>query len=292
MPAATVIIATHNRAQELRTCLTGLARQSARNNFEVLVVDNGSQDDTAAIIAAAGVRSVFVEIPNRAKARNAGIAAAGGDVVVFCDDDTLAPQDWVAAHLAAHADRPNAVVSGPIVNVADAAHLVAPGRRHYSRAFFCTCNVSVARCALLAAGGFDERYDLYGWEDTDLGIRLRANGARRIFEWSAFIYHMKPPAAMTLARRQSLAREKGAMAARFVRKSPTWPVKLATGAYALNFGRAALLRAAPVRVLCERLAGGHEAPRSPLETLAVDTLVDGAYVDALRAALRYGRADG
>jgi GT2 family glycosyltransferase len=287
---AAVIIATRNRADELRDCLASLARQSARPRFQIVVVDNGSQDETASVIAAApGVVSAFVAEPNRAKARNAGIAAASGDLILFCDDDTIAPQDFVAAHLRAHQRVGRAVVTGPIINVSDKERKPSPRRRNYSRAFFCTCNVSVAKHELIAVGGFDEQYDLYGWEDTDLGIRLRERGLRRVFDWSAYIYHIKPAVATALERRKALAQEKGTMAARFVRKNPSLPVRLATGAYALNFARAALLRASPVRALCERLVRSSPSD-SVASALATEALVDGSYIEALRAALRRSRA--
>lgn len=289
MPDATVVIATHNRASQLRDCLASLARQSVRERFDVVVVDNASEDATAATIqAAAGVRGVFVAEPNRAKARNAGIAVAAGATIVFCDDDTIAPEGFVAAHLTAHERTPNAVVSGPIINVADETLRPMPRSSNYSQAFFCTCNVSVARADLLAAGGFDEHYDLYGWEDTDLGVRLREKGLRRIFDWAAYIYHVKPAASMTLERRRAQAREKGMMAARFVRKNPSLPVRLATGAYAFNFARAALVRASGLPALFERMAQ-RNPPDSLSGRVANEALVDAAYVDALRDALRASR---
>ncbi|MDQ6767732.1 MAG: glycosyltransferase [Candidatus Eremiobacteraeota bacterium] len=289
MPKASVVIATHNRAAELDDCLGALARQAVPEQFEVVVVDNGSQDATQDVIARhAGerVRSVFVADPNRAKARNAGIAASTGRILIFCDDDTVAPENFVAEHLRAHeGEQHAAVVSGPIVNVADKQGLIAPAARHYSRAFFCTCNVSVPKAELDAIGGFDERYDLYGWEDTDLGIRLRARGLIRLFAWPAYIYHIKPPRRMTLERRRALAVEKGTMAARFVRKAPSWPVRLATGAYGANFARAAIVNAKPLRALYERLA--RKAGSGSLAgAFACEALVDAAYVDALKAALQ------
>ncbi|MBV8163161.1 MAG: glycosyltransferase [Candidatus Eremiobacteraeota bacterium] len=290
MALASVVIATHNRASLLRDCLAALGRQNAEANFEVVVVDNGSVDDTPAVIAAAGerVRGLTVADPNRAKARNAGIAAARGSIVIFCDDDTVAPPAFVAEHLRAHENGGPAVVSGPIINVPDSATKLAPDARHYSRAFFCTCNVSVPKQDLLDAGLFDERYDLYGWEDTDLGIRLRERGLRRIFAWSAYLYHIKPADATTLERRRALAREKGTMAARFVRKAPRWPVRLATGAYAANFARAALVHARPLRAVYEKVVT--IAPAGSLaSTLAVEALVDAAYVDALQEALRHSQ---
>ncbi len=288
MPAASVIIATRDRAGRLRDCLACLRAQSAAGAFDVIVVDNGSTDDTRSVIddaarAGLGVRGLFVPDPNRGKARNAGIAAATGDRIIFCDDDTLPPRGYVDAHLRAGAERPDAVVSGPIVNVASPADLPPPGARHFSRAFLCTCNASVDRGRLVAAGGFDERYDLYGWEDTDLGVRLRAAGARRVWSWDAYIYHVKPPRAVSLEQRLALAAEKGAMAARFVRKSPSLDVRLATGAYGVNFVRARVLDALGVRRWSSRAAveGTGWTARA-----AAEMLVDAAYIDALRAGLR------
>jgi GT2 family glycosyltransferase len=288
MPDASVVIATRNRATRLAECLAALSRQTAPS-FEIVVVDNGSDDDTAAVIAAAGehVRGISVADPNRAMARNAGIAAALGRIVIFCDDDTVAPPAFVAEHLRAHEHARPAVVSGPIINVPDGATPIRPSARHYSRAFFCTCNVSVSKADLLAVGLFDERYDLYGWEDTDLGIRLREHGLRRTFAWPAYLYHIKPPSSTTLERRRALAQEKGTMAARFVRKAPRWSVRLATGAYAANFARAAIVHARPLRVVYERVAD--RAPAGSLASaLAIEALVDAAYVDALQEALRDG----
>lgn len=296
---STVVIATRDRAGFLRDCLACLARQSAAGRFDVVVVDNGSTDATREVIARAAlasngaVRGVDVAEPNRGKARNAGLAAATGRTIIFCDDDTLPPDGFVAAHLAAHADDDGMggrVVSGPIINVPDATLLPTPGPKNYSRAFFCTCNVSAPKSALQRIGGFDERYDLYGWEDTDVGVRLRAAGLRRFFSWDAFIYHVKPPEALALNRAVALAREKGTMAARFVRKSPTIAVKLATGAYAANFMRAAVVNAAPLRSLYARWAS-EWPPGSRLGKFAREALVDAAYIDSLRSAMRR-RDDG
>jgi len=202
MTDASVVIATRDRAWALRGCLTNLAAQDDPGRFETVVVDNGSTDDTAEVIAAfsgSRVRRIAVGRPNRAKARNAGIAAASGRIVIFCDDDTLAPAHYVRAHLEAHARSPRCVVSGPIVNVADDQVLPAPDARHFSRAFLCTCNASVARADLIAVGGFDERYELYGWEDTDLGVRLRARGLCRAISAAAYLHHVTAIAPFSAA---------------------------------------------------------------------------------------------
>lgn len=285
------MIATRDRAAALRDCLVALSTQTARGRFEIVVVDNGSSDGTPAVVddqrsRGLDVRRLFVADPNRGKARNAGIASAAGATLIFCDDDTVAPPGFVAAHLDARRHDPHGVVSGPIVNVSASTARPAPGPANYSRAFLCTCNAGVPRDDVLAVGAFDERYDLYGWEDTDLGVRLRANGARRVWSWDAYLYHVKPPETRTLGQRLALAREKGAMAARFVEKSPSIAVRMATGAYAANFARLALLAPPPLRRWYARVAASSPPDARGFPGFARDVLVDAAYIDALRAGLR------
>ncbi len=203
----------------------------------------------------------YVAEPNRGKARNAGLARASGDAIVFVDDDVVVPPHFLAAHARAHHDEifPLAV-SGPIVNVPSAEHRPPPSAVNASNAFFVTCNVSVRAASLRAVGGFDESFDLYGWEDTELGARLRAHGVRREFAWDAYLWHIKPQTTESLEDALGKAIQKARMAARFVRKMPTARVKLATGAYALNLIRARVL--AP-RAAQPFLAGLASSPKAP-----------------------------
>lgn len=109
-PAATVVIPTYGKAAYLELTLTALATQTV-DDFEVVVVDDGTPGGIGAAIegarAAGLTRLTCLTQPNRgrAAARNAALAAASGRVVVFCDDDRIADPDFVAAHVAAVADR-------------------------------------------------------------------------------------------------------------------------------------------------------------------------------------------
>jgi len=97
-----VVIRSRDEAPRLRLTLAALEAQPACD--EIVVVDDGSVDDSAQVIAAAGVRSVRHErSKGRAAASNAGAEAARGDVLIFLDGDTLAGPGFVAAHAAAHA---------------------------------------------------------------------------------------------------------------------------------------------------------------------------------------------
>src|SRR5262245_22235176 len=115
-----VIIATFNRASFLAECLRELALQPFETGDEVLVVDNGSTDTTATVVAEA--RSVFpvplrylIEVaPGKSRALARGIALATGDVLAFTDDDVLVDRSWVAAIRSAMGDRSIALVGGPV----------------------------------------------------------------------------------------------------------------------------------------------------------------------------------
>jgi glycosyltransferase involved in cell wall biosynthesis len=280
------VIATKDRAALLDAALTSLHAQVDAPPFEIVVVDNGSTDATKAVAERHGAHYVYVAEPNRGKARNAGIARASGDVIVFVDDDVVTSPRFLASHAKAHDSEifPLAV-SGPIINVPAPDLQPVPTPANVSRAFFVTCNVSVRRASLEAVGGFDEAFDLYGWEDTELGARLREHGVRRRFVWDAYLWHIKPQTVESLEDALQKSIQKARMAARFVRKMPTMRVKLATGAYRLNLVRA--------RVLAPRLAqpffaGIASSPRvpAPLAALARGLLLDSVYADELQRHLR------
>lgn len=282
-----VVIATRDRAAALERALDSLAAQTAAGEFEVVVVDNGSADRTPEVARAASARLPLMALsepaPNRGAARNRGIAAARGELVLFVDDDVWLPAGFVAAHLRAHgaAARPT-LVTGPIVNVPSYESRPRPTLAHFSRAFLCTCNASLPRAALAAVGAFDEGFDLYGWEDTELGVRLREHGLERRFDWDAYLYHIKPPAAdgLSVALRRTL--EKARMAARLIAMYPSPRVRLATGAHPLNVLRVRSL--APPALLPLYAAAAESLPE-PLARAARGLLLDGVYVDELCRSL-------
>jgi len=291
VPRLSVVIATKDRKRFLETALASLEQQVIAEPFEVIVVDNGSSDGTQEVIERFSglipVRGVREDEPNRGLARNRGVAVARGEIVVFCDDDVVLPHDWLATHLRAHEESNGEAfaVTGPIINVPSYDDRPLPTPKNFSRAFFCTCNVSVPRAKLEEVGGFDETFDLYGWEDTELGARLRDAGVQRRFIWRAFLWHIKPPDAETLDAQLRRAAEKGRMAARYVRKRPSRDAILATGAFAINRWKGRLLTPAPVRAL---LAGALEAGRVPrfLEGFVRAQLLDGVYLSEMEREFR------
>jgi glycosyltransferase involved in cell wall biosynthesis len=285
-----VVIATKDRHGYLRRTLESLQGQTRAPQFEVIVVDNGSADETRSVVQAFAIRSIPVHYvsepqPNRGKARNRGARVAAGRYLLFCDDDVWLPPAWVAAHGAAQTGD-DEVVNGPILNVPSYDARPSPTLANYSRAFLCTCNASLSREAFFRAGGFDETFDLYGWEDTELGVRLRQAKCRWKFAWDAFLWHVKPPAENTLEIEIRKAIEKARMAGRFLKKHPSRRARLATGAHALNLLRARYFLPDRLLALYAGLSTG-DAP-GWLRRVSRGQLLDGLYARELVRALDAG----
>ncbi|MGA8532484.1 MAG: glycosyltransferase [Candidatus Tumulicola sp.] len=282
-PVVSVVIATKDRAPFLERALRSLEAQAGVPRFEVVVADNGSTDGTRAVVdqcrsrSAFGLEYVYEPQPNRAKARNRGIAAAHADLIAFCDDDVQAPPGWLRAHVCAHANVPARIVNGPILNVTSYAATPKPTLASYSRASLCTCNASVPRSALELVGGFDESFDLYGWEDSELGVRLRAAGLGWKFVWSAAIWHVKPPSYNTLEVEARKAVEKARMARRFLEKHPTKRARMATGAHGFNLVRARFLTSDATLALLAGIATSERTPNW------IASLVRAQFLDATYA---------
>ncbi len=226
-----VVIPTYNQAALLGECLEALSRQTlSPNAFEIIVVDDGSRDETPEVVQRFErgimlVRAVrFESNRGRSAARNAGITAAAAPLIVFLDSDVLVGPDFLAVHLHAHREHgPRILSRGPVAftPTPELAGRIRPPRLAASPAFLDTANAAVERSLLLEAGLFDEAFPGYGWEDFDLGQRLKRLGVRRVFCWEAVAWHVKPPPPLDrLNDLLSQESERARSAAYFLRKSP------------------------------------------------------------------------
>lgn len=284
-----VIIATKDRASYLARACASLEEQIGAPSFELIVVDNGSSDDTKSVAerqAAGGtypVQYVFEPEPNRGKARNCGVAIATGYLVLFIDDDVQLPPGFLAAHEAAHVTS-NLVVNGPIINVSSYENRPKPALGNYSRAFLCTCNVSLPKHAIDAVGGFDDTFHLYGWEDTELGVRLREAGMRWRFAWEAYLWHIKMPTDNTLEVETRKVMERARMARHFLNKQDSSRTRMAIGAYPANLLRARYLLPDSLLAIYAGVATSEKAPAF-LRALARTQFLDGMYSRELARVL-------
>lgn len=218
---ASIVIPTYNRAPKLGNLLRCLQRQQGGAVFEVMVCDDGSSDGTRAVAkaAATGLDLQYFHQPDlgfrAGQARNMGIAAARGEIVIFLDDDTLPAPDFVASHLRAHRDAGvPAVVIGlrhraarldaPPASVADIARhepdcrvkqIGARGETldlvHPAWRLLYSCNFSVPRA--VPELRFSEAFEGWGMEDHEIGYRLLRAGLPLVLAPDAPVLHIDDP---------------------------------------------------------------------------------------------------
>jgi len=204
-PAVSVIIPTFNRAPALVSSLAALANQSLdKSMYEVIVADDGSEDSTEQFCRglSPGFQFYYCRQKNSGAgaARNLGLSRARGRYVLFMNDDTVASPSLLEEHLRAHRSWPGKrfAVLGDFVYPPFASRRaltyflskrpflfpqVSMNKGFYQgSAYFITCNMSLARQAVLEAGGFDCRFRVA--EDTELGARLASRGYEVLY-WPA-----------------------------------------------------------------------------------------------------------
>ena len=237
-----VVIPTYNRRPILEKCLLALERQQACreiDRYEVVVVDDGSTDGTPDWLRGAAERFPHVRVIEQshggpAEGRNRGVDHAHGDVIVFIDSDLVVTDSFLSCHASslvrsweARGDR-LCFTYGAVVNTANFEQPTAERHklRDLSWAYFATGNVAIAKEVLQRAGLFDTGFRLYGWEDLELGERLRRMGVQLIKCPAAVGYHWHP--ALTLDQIPRLIEvegERARMGLVFFRKHPTRRVR-------------------------------------------------------------------
>ncbi|HEX2087620.1 MAG TPA: glycosyltransferase [Solirubrobacteraceae bacterium] len=187
--SATVVIPARDAAAQLPATLAPLA------GADVVVVDNASRDDTAAVARAHGARVVHEPRPSRARARNAGAAATGAPLLAFLDAGCVPRPGWLEALTACLA---RADLAGGAVEVrtseapTPAERFDAAWRfrqeRNVAAGWSVSANLGVRREAFERVGGFDAAYRHVG-EDVDFCLRATAAGARLAYCPAAVVEH-------------------------------------------------------------------------------------------------------
>jgi glycosyltransferase involved in cell wall biosynthesis/peptidoglycan/xylan/chitin deacetylase (PgdA/CDA1 family) len=233
-----VVISTYNRMQLLaRTLPTILNQDLPSEDYEIVIVVDGSTDGTLGYLRS--VRSVaslrVVEQPNRglASARNLGLHAARGKIVLFVDDDILCGPSVLSQHLAAH-DSASIVAFGPIVVAEESfRNLGTEWTRTYTAQYverlereeqprwpddaIVEANTSVPRALLLSCGGYDESFARR--QSVDLGLRLWRCGVPFLYLPSAVTHQIFVKAPRELVQD---ARDFGSAELRLSRKHPAY----------------------------------------------------------------------
>ena len=237
-----VVIPTYNRRSILEKCLQALEHQDPSGeieNYEVVVVDDGSSDGTPDWLRQNAARFPHVRLVEQqhggpAEGRNRGVDHAKGDVIVFIDSDLVVTSSFLACHSRALSRRWNqqgnrlCFTYGAVINTANFDQPTAERHklRDLSWAYFATGNVAIDRDVLERSGLFDLGFRLYGWEDLELGERLRQMGVELVKCPEAVGYHWHP--AFRLEQIPDLIRvekERARMGLVFYRKHPSRRVR-------------------------------------------------------------------
>lgn len=266
-----VVIPTYNRQASLSRCLASLQEQEDAPPFEVIAVDDGSDDDTAAVLKRyqshlplQTVRSPGNEGPGAA--RNRGVALSTGTHVLFIDDDVEAHPRLLASHAEAHAaGSANAVIGVMLApegtrlpswsrweqeQLEKQYSMMAAGRFEPTPRQFYTANASLARSHLESVAGFDPSFRRA--EDVELAYRLRRLGLRFVFRPDAIVTHVP---GRSLRAWWQLPLQYGAADVRMCRdKGEPWILKTVSR----EFQR----RSRPVRGAVSRLSGGRRRSRA------------------------------
>jgi glycosyltransferase involved in cell wall biosynthesis len=197
-----VVVPAYNAAHTVsRAVEESLAQAGDEIAVEVIVVDDGSTDDTAQRAAAAGAKVISQANAGPASARNRGWQAATGQVVCFTDSDCVPASHWLATLLQGFTDWRVGAVAGSydIANsdswLARWVHREIMERHERMPALvraFGTYNVAIPRYVLEATGGFDPSYKRASGEDNDLSYRILKMGWRIAFMPEARVAHHHP----------------------------------------------------------------------------------------------------
>ena len=219
MKKASIIIPTLNKLIRLRLVLKSLESQM-NDDIEVIVVFDGCDPDVIEgfkelKLSYKPIAVISEENIGRSRARNKGIEAASGEVIIFLDDDRVVSPNYVEEHCKLHKEGYGVVLGQRnqlYMKDSDICHFYedSTGLRDFCEKNgeieryvfgqgakspirwmnFYTGNVSVNRQALLDAGGFDPAFSEWGHEDLDLGIRLYIHGVKFAYSTTANNYHL------------------------------------------------------------------------------------------------------
>ena len=210
------------------------------SGYEVIVVDDGSTDGTLSWLEQeksnlTHVRSLAQNHAGPGSARNLGVEKAQGEWIIFIDSDLVVTPNFLQAHaevLRQEQQRLNTdkvFTYGAVINTCNFEHPTSEPYKitDFSAAYFATGNVAIAKKWLKEAGMFDNRFQQYGWEDLELGVRLKKLGLKLIKCPQAVGYHWHPPFNLEQIP-QLIEKEiqRGKMRVLFYQKHPSYHVKM------------------------------------------------------------------
>ncbi|MBW3622436.1 MAG: glycosyltransferase [Armatimonadetes bacterium] len=210
-PKVSVVVCSYNGGPTLDQCLDSLMKIDYPN-YEVILVDDGSTDNTKEIVARyPEVRAIHQENQGLSAARNVGLYASTGEIVAYTDSDCFADPDWLAHMVYPFQRTDAAAVGGPNLTPEDgwvaACIAASPGQPTHVMEndqvaeHIPGCNMAFRREALESINGFDPAYWKAG-DDVDVCWRLRHAGGWIGFAPGAFVWHHRRQNPRTYIKQQ------------------------------------------------------------------------------------------
>jgi GT2 family glycosyltransferase len=278
-PRISVLVCSFNGAATIAETLAKVLELNYPD-YEVIVIDDGSTDATAALAARFPVRLVQTENRGLSSARNTALAAATGDIVAYIDDDAYPDEDWLLFLATSFEQTRHAAIGGPNISlpndgfIADCVSNAPGGPMHVLitddvAEHIPGCNMAFRKEALLSIGGFDERFRVAG-DDVDVCWRIQESGFTIGFCAGAVVWHHR---RNSIARYWSQQRGYAKAEALLIEK---WPSKY-NGAGHVTWSGRLYGRAVPSLLSSQRIYYGvwgsalfqsiYSPPISPLSSL-------------------------
>ncbi len=223
LPRVSVVVCSYNGAATLSQCLESLGKIDYPN-YEVILVDDGSTDETPAICSRfPAVRTINQENRGLSAARNVGMEVATGEIIAYTDSDCFADPDWLYRLVDQLQSAGASAVGGPNLSPDDgpiaACVDASPGQPTHvlisdaEAEHIPGCNMAFRKEVLVALGGFDAIFRKAG-DDVDMCWRLLDAGHKIAFAPSAFVWHHRRKTPKAYYRQQSGYGEAEAILAR------------------------------------------------------------------------------
>jgi GT2 family glycosyltransferase len=229
-----VVICTRNRAERLDRCLASFS--SSDGNYDLVVVDNGSEDATKSVVARHSARLplayVFEPRPGLSNARNRGIAQVQHPLIAFTDDDCIVADDWLSSIAATFDGHPDVAIVGGRVEAASVSEASVSTRMHDSFERMATvervlsrmsgCNMAFRREVFARIGTFDPAFGkgrpIGSAEDLDIMYRALRAGLAIVYAPHVVVRHAhgRDNAEAIAAVRRDYVRGRGAFYCKFI----------------------------------------------------------------------------
>ncbi len=202
-----IVIPTFNRKAILIKCLQALENQIINkliDFYEIIVVDDGSTDGTTRWIKENQINLPHVVLYEQehggpALGRNLGVTKSRGDIIIFIDSDLVVVDKFLIHHVDKLHNywlkkNKKCFTYGSVINTSNFQNPLSEDSKitDISFAYFATGNVAISKDLLLDVGLFDKSFSLYGWEDLELGERLKKIGVKLIKCQEAKGFHWHP----------------------------------------------------------------------------------------------------